>query len=41
MSALSYDTGIISPFHDSIETLSRMLPSGARTLPNGLRVSGE
>ena len=29
MSALSYDTEIISPFQDSIGTLSRTLPSGA------------
>ena len=29
MSALSYDTEIISPFQDSIGTLSRKLPSWA------------
>ena len=29
MSALSYDAGIISPFQDSIGTLSRKLPSWA------------
>ena len=41
MSALSWDTGIISPFQDPTETSSQKLLLPPRTLPNGLRVSGE
>ena len=41
MSALSWDTQIISPFRDSYRDCREELISGPRTLPNGQRISGE